>query len=325
MNMRVMMIGFSGAGKTTYMGAMYSLLNKKPCKGFSLRAKRTADHDKFLQIGARLAKGIYPKGTDILEEYQYSLLYKGKNVLDFDWYDYRGGVLASADSPDFDTVVSQIMNSDALVVFLDSTMFMPGEPAERRCVNTWKRIMAIVQNVTVSRPEGTVFPISFVLTKSDCFPKGGNETKGWKLFEQVVKMISEDGHGKICGICVETAVRCQNQRKWLVFKKMKYETWGLEYPFLFSMYAAMGKKCADYGSAIERAIAARDKFNEKGGIWNEITSFFKGEQSNWDKANDEENKARELARQANELYSGPMKKVLNYLEKEAKDGKLIFL
>ena len=316
MIMRVMMIGFSGAGKTTYMGALYSMLNKKPCEGFSLCANSNSDHEKFLQIGARLAQGIYPKGTDILQVYQYSLLYKGKNILEFDWYDYRGGVLAAADSPDFDTVVSQIMNSDALVVFLDSTMFMPGEPAESRCVNTWKRIMAILQNVTASRPEGTVFPISFVLTKSDCFPNGGNETKGWKLFERVVKMIREDEHGKICGICVEIAVRCQNQ---------KYETWGLEYPFLFSMYEAMGKKCADYESAIERAIAARDKYNEKGGIWDEITSFIDGKRSNWDKANDEENKALKLARQANELYSGPMKKVLDYLEKEAKDGKLIFL
>ena len=325
MNMRVMMIGFSGAGKTTYMGAMYSMLNEKSCQGFSLRAKKDSDHDKFLQIGARLAKGIYPKGTDILEEYQYSLLYKGKNVLDFDWYDYRGGVLASADSPDFDAVVSQIMNSDALVVFFDSTMFTPGETTERRCVNTWKRVMAIVQNVTARHPEGTVFPISFVFTKSDCCPEGVGETKGWKLFEQVVKMIREDEHGKICGICVETAVRCQSLRRWLVFKKMKYETWGLEYPFLFTMLAAMGKKCADYGAAKEHAIAARDKFNEKGGIWNEITSFFKGEQSNWDKANAEENKARELERQANKLYSGPMKKAWDYLDKEAKVGKLVIL
>ncbi len=208
MKMRVMMIGFSGAGKTTYMGAMYSLLNKKPCRGFSLRAKRTSDHNKFLQIGAKLAKGIYPKGTDILEEYRYSLLYKDKNVLDFDWYDYRGGVLASADSPDFDSVIDQIMNSDALVVFLDSTMFKPEGTAECRCVNTLKRIMAIVQNVTANCPDDIVFPISFVLTKYDCFPEGGNETKGWKQFWQVIKKIVDDEHRKISCLVACTAVSC---------------------------------------------------------------------------------------------------------------------
>ena len=316
MIMRVMMIGFSGAGKTTYMGALYSLLNKKPCEGFSLRANSNSDHEKFLQIGARLARGIYPKGTDILQEYQYSLLYKGKNILEFDWYDYRGGVLAAADSPDFDTVVSQIMNSDALVVFLDSTMFMPGEPAESRCVNTWKRIMAIVQNVTASRPEGTVFPISFVLTKSDCFPNGGNETKGWKLFKRVVKMISEDEHGKICGICVETAVRCQNQ---------KYETWGLEYPFLFSMYAAMDKKYSEYAYAHQRAIDRRNRLDDEGGLIDELVSWFEGKKSKWDRAQIEEAKAFELYQQAEELHEGPMKMAADYLEKEANAGNLIIL
>lgn len=314
MNMRVMMIGFSGAGKTTYMSAMYSMLNREPCQGFSLRAKKESDHDKFLQIGARLAMGIYPKGTDILEEYRYSLVYEGKNVLDFDWYDYRGGVLASADSPDFNLVIDQIMNSDALVVFLDSTMFAPEAAAERRCVNTWKRIMAIVQNVTANRPEDTTFPISFVFTKEDCFPDGGEKTKGWQLFEQVVKNISEDEHGKICGVCVGTTVCC---------KEAKYETFGLEYPFLFSMLAAMDKKHGEYAAAIAYANKAREEFEERGGLWDEITSIFNGVQSNWDKARAEEEKMRAWYEQAGELYFGPMKKAADYLEQEARDGRLI--
>ena len=316
MNMRVMMIGFSGAGKTTYMGALYSLLNKKPCEGFSLRANSNSDHEKFLQIGARLARGIYPEGTDILQEYQYSLLYKGKNILEFDWYDYRGGVLASADSPDFDKVIGQIMDSDALVVFLDSTMFTPGENAERRCVNTWKRIMAIVQNVTARRSDDTVFPISFVLTKRDCFPEGANKTRGWQQFEQVVKMIRGDEHRKIFGVCVETAVRCIDQ---------EYETFGLEYPFLFSMYAAMDKKYCEYAYALQRAIDRRNRLADEGGLIDEFLSWLEGKKSKWDRAEIEEAKAFELYQQAKELHEGPMKMAADYLDREASAGNFFYL
>jgi len=315
MGMKVMMIGFSGSGKTTYMGGMYALLNVEPCEGFSLRAKKTTDHANFMKIGSNIVDGIYPKGTDILEDYRFSLVYDDDELLDFDWHDYRGGVLASADSPDFDVVVDQIMDSDALIVFLDLTMFAQGKTAERRCVSTLQRIMSLVQNVTAQLPDDAGFPISFVFTKLDCCPDGATETPGWKLFQQIIETISE---GK------------QINGMWTATVAGSDGLLNLQYPFLFSMLKALNKKVAETIASYERAVERHNSYAEDSGLFDEIgtalSNFFndRHDLSNYDKAVREEAEAKRLFDKAKRLADGPLEKVAQYLVNEAKKKDTVF-
>lgn len=308
MAMKVMMIGFSGSGKTSYMGGMYSMLNQQSCVGFSLRAHDEKAHENFLRIGANLSKGIYPKGTDILEEYKFSLIHNGERLLDFDWHDYRGGVLNMSDGPEFDRVISMIVESEALVVFLDLPMFCPER--DRKTIGVMNRIMSLIQNVTSKVRSDVNFPISFVLTKLDCFTEEmkTTETVGWQRFLRIKEIIGESKN--VRGLSTATVVGAEG-------------CLNIEYPFLLSMYFAMLKKANEMIAQYNAKIDSANWNAEKRSLINEwatgISNFFTGEQklSNYDIACKEIREAEEMKEKFSALVEGPLKKVEAYLRSEA--------
>ena len=315
MKMKVMMIGFSGSGKTSYMGGMYSMLNQESCVGFSLRAQDEKAHENFLRIGAYLAKGLYPKGTDILEEYKFSLLHNGTCLLDFDWHDYRGGVLNMPDGPEFDRVINMIIESDALVVFLDLPMFSPER--DRKTIGVMNRIMSLIQNVTSKVPSDVNFPISFVLTKLDCISEEITDTLGWKKFLRVKELITESKN--ICGLSTATVVGMQG-------------CLNLEYPFLFTMYAAMRKKADEMIEEHNRKISEATVHADNGGFFDDLVTgignFFTGQSnlSNNDMAYREICDANNMRERIMAFLNGPLEKVKEYMCSEAqKDDTLLDL
>lgn len=155
-------IGHTGVGKTTFMASMYQAL-QTPIEHFSLRAVKNADHDRLLKLAAGIQQGRYPDATDQRSEYKFYLKYRQKNVLNFNWADYRGGALIeSQSSPQSAQLLRDLRRADGILMFCD--MEALAQRNLRR--NQLGRMISLV-NTALS--DGINHPISLaiILTKAD--------------------------------------------------------------------------------------------------------------------------------------------------------------
>ena len=109
--MRVLMLGHSGAGKTTYMASMYELMNRTN-KGFKVIADDQAEHIELLQRAVGIRKGIYPPPTVQRREYNFTLYFEGSRVSSLVWADYRSGALNERSTDDEVMALVSDMKSD---------------------------------------------------------------------------------------------------------------------------------------------------------------------------------------------------------------------
>ena len=89
----VMMIGGTGAGKTSFMGAVYNRFGDREFKGFSISLDDYHQRSRLSEIGREVSEGRYPEHTDISASFNFTLRFKGRDLVQFDWIDYRGGLL----------------------------------------------------------------------------------------------------------------------------------------------------------------------------------------------------------------------------------------
>jgi GTP-binding protein EngB required for normal cell division len=117
--MKIVMIGNTGVGKTTYMASLYGALQRE-IEGFSLKAVRDDDHSRLYQLAKQIDKGKYPALTDQRSEYDFSLRHKTKDIIDFSWADYRGGAITSSTKDEQTSLlISDLKNADGIMMFCD--------------------------------------------------------------------------------------------------------------------------------------------------------------------------------------------------------------
>lgn len=182
------MVGHSGSGKTTFMAGMYKYLGEDE-KGFGISAKIPNQREQLKRMAQGLDQGRYPSGTDVQSRYEFSFTVTGKELMPFNWIDYRGGILLS-DEPDDDDIeqfMSAIKKSDALVVFLDGQKL--SQPDIRWNMEYDILLSCIECSLSVSRKSW--FPISFVITKCDIVPDGAT-FHGLDRFSNLFSQISKN-------------------------------------------------------------------------------------------------------------------------------------
>jgi energy-coupling factor transporter ATP-binding protein EcfA2 len=159
--MRNVILGYTGAGKTTYMATMYGTL-RKPAGGFTILAVTDRAHHRLLRLHRRIRRGEYPKSTEARGVYRFKLCHDGRPVLPFTWVDYRGGALYdTASSTDLKELCDDIRTADSLLVFCAAEQ-VPGEPPPAMQVG---RINTLL--LTASGGLDREMPFVVVLTKSD--------------------------------------------------------------------------------------------------------------------------------------------------------------
>lgn len=186
--MDIVMLGLSGAGKTTYVAALYyrmanglydytmeynywnNYMYKRYVKGnynYTLD-EAVRERAELKSVSQNISKGLYPPPTAIKQEYVFRMTYKDMNSIKFNWFDYRGGALMerSSQSSDSAELISKIRNSDALIVFLDGTKLE--EPLSKN-EREYRRLVYLIKNAIscITVENGTFFPVSFVITKDD--------------------------------------------------------------------------------------------------------------------------------------------------------------
>ena len=301
MNLNVMMVGFSGTGKTSYMGAMYKIFNQRGYNGFRIRATDDAHHRAFASIERRLSEGIYPDGTDVRDVYEFELRHNNEDVLRFNWMDYRGGVLSERGNKELEQVVDQIVKADALMVFIDTPRFVSETTASVRLLT---RIQHLIQNA-ISHMKTDCFVVSFVMTKADCVDDWAvlRKSAAWDRYFDIVNMLSENEN--VLGLMSFTTVgpECEN----------------VEYPFLHSMSMGLLMRIDQLLKKYNAAVKKANRYAEEGSVLNEIGTFFKkvfvddSSKSKWDLAVEEMNKAERLYKKFEKLQT-PLERIRDIIK-----------
>ncbi len=169
--MNILTLGHSGAGKTTFLLALYAQLIHS-YDGFSIEhdASELYRAEELARLIGYLKRGHYPEPSNLSLDYKFHLCKRINNRdrrLSFTLYDYRGGALSerSTESPDVGELHQRISNADAVIAILDGEALMQNLSIHNRHFDRLLHHIhsAICQNKNKNR----WLPVSFVVTKGD--------------------------------------------------------------------------------------------------------------------------------------------------------------
>jgi GTPase SAR1 family protein len=172
---KIAMLGTTGAGKTSYLLSMYAVM-QTGMQGFTVAAK---DMDVDLDLTERWEQLIAVSGEDrwptpnaaTMEHYGFDFSYGFRNVMGFEWLDYRGLALSDLSSEqDVRDLTNYLSNSGCLFLCVSGEHLL-----DRVTPNTVRdlksdRMNQFIQQYISNRYKPTVnnpFPIAIVITKYD--------------------------------------------------------------------------------------------------------------------------------------------------------------
>ncbi|MBQ2849074.1 MAG: hypothetical protein IJE77_01220, partial [Thermoguttaceae bacterium] len=177
MSLKITMIGVSGTGKSCYLYATYFRM-LEGIGGFNFSCK---DYNQGLDLqdawDMMLDEGVWPAGNAESANFDFTCFYRGKSIGDFEWLDYRGGILLEHEDKENDNEVAQFLRraetSDALLVCLPADRILSARPGEdKKQGNQWRsmaaRLQQIVGGVVKRNPSAALI---FLITKSDMCKK----------------------------------------------------------------------------------------------------------------------------------------------------------
>ena len=158
---KIVMLGFTGVGKTTYMGTLYGALQRQT-QGFTLKATDSEDRKRLLELADDVLLGKYPPPTSQRSEYEFQLMHEGKEVISFIWSDYRGGALRETqDSDQARFLVQDLRRADGIMIFCDFDALSSKNTRK----NQLGRMVALVSNALQKLEKS--LSLAIVLTKCD--------------------------------------------------------------------------------------------------------------------------------------------------------------
>jgi len=125
--MKIVMLGHTGVGKTTYMASLYDSMQQR-VEGFHLKTAKSQDDSHLLDLAKMIRYGNYPPLTAHRDEYDFNLQYQGKDVIHFFWADYRGGALTekSQSSEQANLLIQDLKQADGIMMFCDCDAIVRG-------------------------------------------------------------------------------------------------------------------------------------------------------------------------------------------------------
>lgn len=283
-HLKIVELGNTKIGKTTYMASMYGNLQSIFSK-FKLRAVDQQEHDRLLELYSFIRKGKYPAPTSQRNRYDFVLQYREKDVLSFNWTDYRGeAVRDKASNEDVQALLEDLRLADGIMVFFSAIALIKHD----KRTNEIGRINYLLGKafVNLERP----ISLAIVLTQVDLIGKDDFQKNLLEPIKGLIELVELTD--EVSGVIIPTAcgTKMINTRMPVVF--------ALQTRVRF----IMDSLSAEYQKYKEEAASFQKKADEEnsmaGGI-RDLWRWFIGEtthgtlaQQNYHLAKEQEEKAQ---------------------------------
>ena len=269
-----LMIGDKRSGKTTFMNCAYGMLKSTNIEGFSIAAKDETDDLFFTKEFSNVKSGFYPIRTEKRSLYEFNITYNGKNIHEFSWIDYNGGMLHQQTVEDASQFTEDIRKTSGLMLFFDSQGL-----ARHELDNGMRRMIKIISRSLPSVEDE--FIINIVLTKYDLLKKEQQMNLDL-LLQDLLPLISiidgnENIHLNIIPVCCtkDKIINCDKSLMLMMIGPLK---------------TYMKKQ----NKSIKKLLAEMKQWESESGPINSIIAFFNGEESAATKARKCKIKAEEM-------------------------------
>lgn len=285
--MRVVMLGHSNAGKTTYMSSMYEI-GKAGLKGFRIRTKEPTQEPELLRRAGDITRGSYPPPSAQRTSYDFVLSYRFKDFHDFTWSDYRGGALLDRSSDaEAEAVLSDLHSADGIVVFADAQALADG-PAGARAM---RRLSVLLQGAIASRT--TPVPLIVAYTKADLVSE---DPRVWERIRTPLAAVMDAAHASDGVLATDVAVACGPSAR------------NVEVPLLWCLGNSLINRVVALESELARSRSDAKRYAAKAGLgdsisswWNSVPSYAKMAETARKNAERELSELRPLRRPATQL------------------------
>lgn len=160
--MKIVMLGHTGVGKTSYMASLYEEMQQR-VEGFHLKAGNPQDHPRLIELSKMIRSGTYPSATSHRDEYKFLLRYQGKDVLEFVWADYKGGAITEKkqSSEQAALLEKDLKEADGIMMFCDCDALARDNARGLQIGRMTAMVGRAIQDL--DHP----FALSIILTKTD--------------------------------------------------------------------------------------------------------------------------------------------------------------
>ena len=189
----ITILGASQSGKTCYMAGMYDIMSY----GFSSFTLSTdTDTERRLE---RIWSGIetsedersFPGGTPLSTDYRFSLRHASKEIVSYDWHDYRGGLLTAKNeqltgqfSSDWEKLKDRVLKSTCTFVCISGDLLkdnLTNAIKAKKVIGT-KNICDLFHEISNQKirnqsTDGYLPTVVIAITKADiCLPRLLNDS-----------------------------------------------------------------------------------------------------------------------------------------------------
>ena len=176
-------LGRSGSGKTTYMAALYDSIGQSRVSNFYISPTAESFRDSVIKAGAFAQISLesrnyqFPMGTDQTTEWSFDLFQRAKLICNFQWMDYRGGILDEAFSPDIQTnsekrsevdeLLGRLAISHVVFIFADAIVLTNYRNVSERRRRTGADVINTIIRSYASHYPHRPMTIVIIVSKSD--------------------------------------------------------------------------------------------------------------------------------------------------------------
>lgn len=189
------MLGYTNAGKTTYLSSMLGQLFQGKVEGFSVRAANDANeaavHRVINQINQLYSESRFPDATaagNDITNLELSLWHGNNFIMDFSFIDYRGGAIVPVaegnSTQEAEALALALLATDVVLVFTDAILLnhhLGNLNIARTKLGVPMITTILLQAVKKARQVNKELNIIFVLSKADASNLDNDRVESLKL------------------------------------------------------------------------------------------------------------------------------------------------